>query len=286
MAFDTSAYTGATYDNPNGGFLNAKEIKATWAEVNQSCLMRNAQILGVTPSQEIDQNGRPVLKVYQYKSGKKAGGYYIRWRFDVAEPGKQRWCSFSVFVDCLNAGGDIDRQAMNWIALRNDLGILCNLDINNSADLQDTVVPTATGGFIKYAGLEGLFLDFMIEVSGVYNGHANANLVQIFKGEKSTRETYAIMQGKPLAQSVSDVSLAWSRVRVKNAFDLSGGLPGAPAVPGVAAPAVSPATAPAAAKFQPWTPQNTAPAAPAAPAPQSWTASHNVAPAQEDDVPF
>lgn len=283
MAFDASAYTGATYDHPNGGFLNAKEIKATWAEVNQSCLMRNAQILSVTPSQEI---GRPALKVYQYKNGKKAGGYYIRWRFDVAEPTKQRWCSFSVFVDCLNAGGEIDRQAMNWIALRNDLGILCNLDINDPADLQDTVVPTADGGFIKYAGLEGLFLDFMVEVSGVYNGHANANLVQIFKGEKSTRETYAIMQGKPLAQSVSDVALAWSRVRVKNAFDLSGGLPGAPAVPGVAAPAMSPAPAPAAAKFQPWTPQNTAPAAPAAPVPQSWAASHNVAPAKEDDIPF
>lgn len=272
MAFDTNAYTGATYDQPTGGFLNTKEVKATWAEVNQSCLMRNAQILSVTPSQEM---GRPALKVYQYKSSKKAGGYYIRWRFDVAEPTKQRWCSFSVFVDCLSTKGDIDFNSQSWQALRNDFGILANVDINNAEDLREKIVPTNNGGFIKYEGLEGLILDFMVEVTGVYNGHANANLVQIFKGEKSTRETFAAMRGQTLNQTVSDTQIAWSRVRTKEAFDLTGGLP--PGVPGGVPAAPSVPTAPQMPR-QSWQPQ-----------PQPQTAApqmpQNSAPA-DDDVPF
>lgn len=282
MAFDTNAYTGATYDQPTGGFLNTKEVKATWAEVNQSCLMRNAQILSATPSQEI-RNGAPTLKVYHYAKGPKSGKPYIRWRFDVAELGKNRWCSFSVFVDCLSTKGDIDFNSQSWQALRNDFGILANVDINNAEDLREKIVPTNNGGFIKYEGLEGLILDFMVEVTGVYNGHANANLVQIFKGEKSTRETFAAMRGQTLNQTVSDTQIAWSRVRTKGAFDLTGGLP--PGVPGGVPTAPSVPTAPQMPQMprQSWQPQPQP--QPQTAAPQMPQMPQNSAPA-DDDVPF
>lgn len=267
MSFDISNYAQTT-----GNFLNAKEVKATWQEMNQSGMMRNAKIMSVIPSQEVI-GGNPRLKVSQYKSGKKAGQYYIRWRFEVAEPQKNRWCAFSVFIDCINQGGEIDRNSIGWHILRNDFGILANIDINNSADLREEIIPTQNGGFIKYAGLENLTLDFMIEIVGIYNGHANANLVQIFAREKSSREVYAERQGNPLAQSVSDAVMAWARVKCKDAFDLNGGLPAAPSI----------APMPAAPSQMPRMPAN--PYVAPQVAPQARPQPQN-APVSEEDIPF